>query len=263
MNCPRCQRVLEDGSVMCHGCGLSFGQTPELETETVTNGFAVTDGGVGERFAPLTGRQSFGGLLVHSALGEGAMGATYLASYRVLQMPLVIKLFKTSAQADIFGEAHLYREYTPPVARSPIEADIFAVIEQTLRKRPEERYQTAEALARVLHAVSAMSSAVCLQRCTLRVLLGTEARGGGVGHLPGSGDGRGRSADGPRRQAGPRSRADVRLLPAGARARDSRRALRRESPRALAHDPALNLNRRGRDCNSCGREFAPARRLPR
>src|SRR5205085_11318602 len=39
-------------------------------------------------------RQFFRGLLVHSILGEGAMGSAYLASHSVLQMPLVIKTFK-------------------------------------------------------------------------------------------------------------------------------------------------------------------------
>ena len=447
MNCPRCQRELEDNSIMCLGCGFSFGPTLKQIAETVTDGVAPAGAASGERFAPLARKQSFVGLLVHSALGEGAMGATYLASHPVLQMPLVIKLFKTSAQADIFSEAHLaarvasahvvgvidagveagipyviqryidgidlaeligymqggrwrlpantvcrmlidaasglhaihqagvihrdvkpanlfltgegtttvgdfgvavdaaragggepvlgtpmfmapeqwlqqepgratdiyalgatahllltgeppfgatnveqmaqahlYREYVPPVTHSPIEAYIFSVVERTLRKGPEQRYQTAEALARVLgvvaeptpqftptdsdgarvgpmrvsfavgdiaaseadvivnaansemvmdvgvaaalrraagpsveeeamrsapaamgqvvwteagslrarwvaHAVSAMSGAVCLQRCAMRVLLGAEARGAASVVFPALGTG--------------------------------------------------------------------------
>jgi len=51
--------------------------------------------------------QIFHGLLVHSALGEGAMGAAYLASHPILQIPLVIKTFKTTADSNIFKEAHL------------------------------------------------------------------------------------------------------------------------------------------------------------
>lgn len=439
---------------MCHGCGHTFVPTFAPSARTLTDdGATEDDASESGRFTPLDGRQSFRSLLVHSALGEGSMGAAYLASHRVLQMPLVIKIFKTPAQQDDdFGEArlaarvtspyvvgvmdagveaglpfiiqryidgidlaeligytrfcnwrlpanvicrmlidaarglhaihqagvihrdvkpanlfltgegvttvgdfggaidvaqtpgergpfgtpmfmapeqwlgeelrrptdiyalgatghllltgeppfmaqsfeemaqaHLHREYSPPVAQSPVEAYLFAVIERTLRKKPEERYQTADALARDLaplaappaqftstdsdearvgtlrvtltvgdiaageadvivnaansemimdlgvaavlrrvagpsveeaarrcapvamgeviwteagalrarwlaHAVSAMSGAVCLQRCVLRVLLGAEARrvasvifpalGTGVGAVP-------------------------------------------------------------------------------
>lgn len=448
MNCPRCKRESDDAAVMCLGCGYSFGPSLRQVAETVTDQVVPAGDTAAEPFAPLARKQAFVGLLVHSALGEGAMGATYLASHPVLQMPLVIKLFKTSPQADIFSEAHLaarvasphvvgvidagiesglpyviqryidgidlaeligymqggrwrlpvntvcrmlidaasglhtihqagvlhrdvkpanlfltgegattvgdfgvavdatrsgagggqllgtpmfmapeqwtqrelgrctdiyalgatahllltgeppfpartveemaqahlYTEYRPPVARSPIEAYVFSVIERTLRKAPEERYQTAEALARVLsvvveptpqftptdadgarvgplrvslsvgdiaaseadvivnaansemlmdvgvaaalhrvagdaveeeamrhapaamgevvwtdagrlrarwvaHAVSAMSGAVCLQRCAMRVLLGAEARGASSVVFPALGTG--------------------------------------------------------------------------
>lgn len=180
--------------------------------------------------------------------------------------------------------AHTSQKYEPPSATNPEEAYVSSVIERSLRKAPEERYQTAEAFARVLeilaepaprltrtgqleacagplkielesgdiarsegdvvvnaanskmemdvgvaaalsraagptvaeeasrhapasmgdvvwtgagnlkarwvaHAVSAMSGAVCLQRCTLRVLLGAEIRKAGVVVFPALGTG--------------------------------------------------------------------------
>jgi O-acetyl-ADP-ribose deacetylase (regulator of RNase III) len=65
-------------------------------------------------YPPLQVRQSFRGLLVHSILGEGAMGSAYLASHSVLQMPLVIKTFKKHSGANIFREAHLAARVTSP-----------------------------------------------------------------------------------------------------------------------------------------------------
>src|ERR1041384_5072190 len=59
-------------------------------------------------------RQSFRGLLVHSILGEGAMGSAYLASHSVLEMPLVIKTFKQTSGTNIFKEAHLAARVTSP-----------------------------------------------------------------------------------------------------------------------------------------------------
>jgi serine/threonine-protein kinase len=56
--------------------------------------------------APEPGK-AFHGLKVHSKLGEGGMGAAFLASHPVLRMPLVIKTFKTLAGDAIFREAHL------------------------------------------------------------------------------------------------------------------------------------------------------------
>ncbi len=55
---------------------------------------------------PLPGKE-FHGLRVHSMLGEGGMGAAFLASHPVLRMPLVIKTFKAVAPTQIFREAHL------------------------------------------------------------------------------------------------------------------------------------------------------------
>jgi O-acetyl-ADP-ribose deacetylase (regulator of RNase III) len=58
----------------------------------------------------------FRGLMTHGVLGEGAMGSAYLASHPVLQMPLVIKTFKTTLGANIFQEAHLAaRVFSPNV----------------------------------------------------------------------------------------------------------------------------------------------------
>jgi O-acetyl-ADP-ribose deacetylase (regulator of RNase III) len=79
-----------------------------------------------ELFSPLKGVQSFRGLLVHSVLGEGAMGAAYLASHRILQMPLVIKTFKTSAGADIFSEAHLAARVMSPHVVGVLDAGVEA-----------------------------------------------------------------------------------------------------------------------------------------
>jgi O-acetyl-ADP-ribose deacetylase (regulator of RNase III) len=127
MNCPRCRRVLEEGAVICHGCG-----TPIAPPETISMDFPAQvaetmpsdDDASGVRFAPLEGRVSFRGLLVHSAMGEGAMGAAYLASHRILQMPLVIKTFKTNAYADIFAEAHLAARVVSPYVVSVMDAGI-------------------------------------------------------------------------------------------------------------------------------------------
>src|SRR5437763_10991240 len=64
----------------------------------------------------------FRGLMVHSILGEGAMGAAYLASHPVLQMPLVIKTFKGSVDTNIFREAHLAARVTSPNVVSVLDA---------------------------------------------------------------------------------------------------------------------------------------------
>src|ERR1051325_194432 len=66
------------------------------------------------RLGRLSGGGRFRGLLVHSILGEGAMGSAYLVSHPVLQMPLVIKTFKASVDANIFREAHLAARVASP-----------------------------------------------------------------------------------------------------------------------------------------------------
>jgi eukaryotic-like serine/threonine-protein kinase len=66
----------------------------------------------------ISGRLSVGGrfrgLLVHSILGQGAMGSAYLVSHPILQMPLVIKTFQATVDANIFREAHLAARIASP-----------------------------------------------------------------------------------------------------------------------------------------------------
>jgi serine/threonine-protein kinase len=66
----------------------------------------------------------FHGLLVHSLLGQGAMGAAYLASHPVLQVPLVIKTFKVTNDLSIFKEAHLAARVSSPNVVSVLDAGI-------------------------------------------------------------------------------------------------------------------------------------------
>jgi len=72
------------------------------------------------------GRLKIGGrfrhLRVHSKLGEGAMGAAYLASHPILQMPLVIKTFKATVDSNIFREAHLAARVVSPNVVSVLDA---------------------------------------------------------------------------------------------------------------------------------------------
>jgi O-acetyl-ADP-ribose deacetylase (regulator of RNase III) len=68
--------------------------------------------------------QRFHGLLVHSVLGEGAMGAAYLVSHPVLQTPLVLKIFKIIASKDLFREAHLAARVRSPHAVAAIDAGV-------------------------------------------------------------------------------------------------------------------------------------------
>src|SRR5262249_55182807 len=68
--------------------------------------------------------QRFHGLLVHSVLGEGAMGAAYLASHPVLKTPLGLKLFKLAAGRDLFQEAHLAARVRSPHTVGAIDAGI-------------------------------------------------------------------------------------------------------------------------------------------
>jgi O-acetyl-ADP-ribose deacetylase (regulator of RNase III) len=69
---------------------------------------------------PIGGR--FRDLRVHSKLGEGGMGAAYLASHPILQMPLVIKTFKATVDSNIFREAHLAARVISPNVVSVLDA---------------------------------------------------------------------------------------------------------------------------------------------
>ena len=73
-------------------------------------------------YEPLRVGRNFRNLFVHSKLGEGAMGAAYLASHRTLQMPLVIKIFKATVDENIFREAHLAARVVSPNVVSVLDA---------------------------------------------------------------------------------------------------------------------------------------------
>lgn len=66
----------------------------------------------------------FHGLKVHSVLGEGGMGAAYLASHKVLRMPLVVKTFKRADPTQIFREAHLAARVSSPNVVSVHDAGV-------------------------------------------------------------------------------------------------------------------------------------------
>ena len=57
-------------------------------------------------FGQLPGHD-FRGLHVHGTLGAGGMGQAFLASHRVLRVPLVVKTFQSATPVQIFREAHL------------------------------------------------------------------------------------------------------------------------------------------------------------
>lgn len=73
--------------------------------------------------APQPGK-TFHALKVHSKLGEGGMGAAFLASHPVLRMPLVIKTFKIGEGEQIFREAHLAARVSSPHVVGAIDAGI-------------------------------------------------------------------------------------------------------------------------------------------
>jgi serine/threonine-protein kinase len=70
----------------------------------------------------------FHGLMVHSRLGEGGMGAAFLASHPVLHMPLVIKTFKVAVSEQVFREAHLAARVHSPHVVSVLDAGVEAGI---------------------------------------------------------------------------------------------------------------------------------------
>ncbi|HXG67003.1 MAG TPA: protein kinase [Blastocatellia bacterium] len=103
------------GSIAVTDPALSEQQTVLLDADSLP---------AGDADYRLTVKQTFRDLLIHSVLGEGAMGAAYLASHPVLQMPLVIKTFKSTNRAGIFKEAHLAARVTSPNVVSVIDAGI-------------------------------------------------------------------------------------------------------------------------------------------
>jgi O-acetyl-ADP-ribose deacetylase (regulator of RNase III) len=131
MNCPRCEHALDEGASFCGQCGAPV--TPadaaarqahsDEHAETVRSADPQSTPALeAMRSLPLDDQKSFRGLIVHSVLGEGAMGAAYLASHRILQMPLVIKTFKVSAHPDVFTEAHLAARVVSPHVVGVIDA---------------------------------------------------------------------------------------------------------------------------------------------
>ncbi len=65
--------------------------------------------------------QGFRGLLIHSLLNRGAMGAAYLASHPVLKTPLIVKTF-APMETDPFREAHLAARVHSPFVVGVIDA---------------------------------------------------------------------------------------------------------------------------------------------
>lgn len=94
-------------------------------TELVKGGAQIKSFSWGEKFH---------GLFVHCLLGEGAMGAAYLASHPTLKIPLIVKLFKFSPDDNIFKEAHLAARVVSPnvvgVIDAGVEQDIPFVVQR-------------------------------------------------------------------------------------------------------------------------------------
>lgn len=135
------------------GSGAAADQTLAEETRVANppEGATTEDA----EYPPLQVRQSFRGLLVHSILGEGAMGSAYLASHSVLQMPLVIKTFKKHSGANIFREAHLAARVTDPHVVGVLDAGFDSGIAFLI-----QRYVDGIDLAELIQS---------LQECALRL----------------------------------------------------------------------------------------------
>ncbi|MEZ4406569.1 MAG: serine/threonine-protein kinase [Polyangiales bacterium] len=104
-------------------------------------------------------------MTVHGVLGEGGMGAAFLASHKVLRAPLVIKTFKTTAPAQLFREAHLAARVVSPHVVAVIDAGVedgtaFVV----------QRYVDGIDLDELLHAARAMDRRLPLD-LVIRLLL--------------------------------------------------------------------------------------------
>jgi len=112
---PAVSGVLPQGSIAAVASGNA---APANETATA---------------GPQPGKD-FHGLRVHSMLGEGGMGAAYLASHPVLRMPLVIKTFKCLAPTQIFREAHLAARvqsaHVVAVLDAGVEAEVPFVVQR-------------------------------------------------------------------------------------------------------------------------------------
>lgn len=109
--------------------------TPFLATEVFSSEPPVlTHNGTNEPVLPSTDPvvpspgptpgESFRGMTVHGILGEGGMGAAFLASHKVLRAPLVIKTFKTIAPAQLFREAHLAARVVSPHVVGVLDAGV-------------------------------------------------------------------------------------------------------------------------------------------
>ena len=74
------------------------------------------------------------GMLVHSLLGEGGMGAAHLVSHPVLRCPLVVKTFRHASGEDLFAEAHFAARVRSPhvveVLDAGFEADVAFVLQR-------------------------------------------------------------------------------------------------------------------------------------
>lgn len=104
--------------------------------------------------APQPGKD-FHGLRVHSMLGEGGMGAAFLASHPVLRMPLVIKTFKALAPTQIFREAHLAARvqsaHVVAVLDAGVESEVPFVVQRYVDGIDlEELLRAQQALGRAL-----------------------------------------------------------------------------------------------------------------
>ena len=83
--------------------------------------------------------RDFHGLKVHGMLGEGGMGAAFLASHKVLRVPLVIKTFKSAAPAQIFREAHLAARVSSPHVVSVLDAGVEDGVPFVVRRCDDDR----------------------------------------------------------------------------------------------------------------------------
>ena len=109
-----------------------IGVTMSMDKETISHGDeqlpeTIRAGETVKGAAPMKSflwGERFHGLFVHCLLGEGAMGAAYLASHPLLKIPLIIKLFKFNPDENIFKEAHLAARVVSPNTVGVIDAGV-------------------------------------------------------------------------------------------------------------------------------------------